>query len=211
MEHLVDCVLSFEGEKVSHYRLLRASKNRFGGTDEIGIFEMSGRGLKEVANPLVFLEEKNQYEPGKAIIGVAEGKRPLFFEIQTLVSSTVFPVPRRVVKGLDYNKTLLLIAVVKKYLHLPLDSYDIYVNVIGGVSIKSTTSDLGFIASLLSSFNNISLPKTSLFVGEVGLLGEVRTSYFEEKIKSEGKRLGFKKIFSSQNVRNIKDLKTSLR
>jgi len=211
LEHLVDCVLNFEGEKISHYRLLRASKNRFGNTDEIGIFEMTGKGLKEIANPLVFLEEKNQYDPGKAIVGVAEGKRPLFFEIQTLVSSTVFAVPRRVVKGLDYNKTLLLIAVVKKYLHLPLDSYDVYVNVIGGVSIKSTSSDLGFIASLLSSFNNISLPKTSLFVGEVGLLGEVRISYFEDKIISEGKRLGFKKIFSSKNIKNIQELKALLR
>ncbi|PIP14930.1 DNA repair protein RadA [Candidatus Roizmanbacteria bacterium CG22_combo_CG10-13_8_21_14_all_35_9] len=211
LEHLVDCVLNFEGEKISQYRLLRASKNRFGSTDEIGIFEMSGGGLKEVTNPLVFLEQKNQYEPGKAIVGVTEGKRPLFFEIQTLVSSTVFAVPRRVVKGLDYNKTLLLIAVVKKYLYLPLDSYDIYVNVIGGVSIKSTSSDLGFIASLLSSFKNIPLPKSSLFIGEVGLLGEVRASYFEDKIVSEGKRLGFKKIFSSLNVKNIKDLKILLR
>lgn len=138
MEHFVDCVLNFEGEKVSNYRLIRTSKNRFGGTDEIGIFEMTQQGLKEIANPLIFIEEAKSSDPGKATVGIAEGKRPLFFEIQTLVVPTVLPVPRRVVKGLDYNKVLLLLAVVRKNLNLPLDSYDIYVNVIGGVSIKGT-------------------------------------------------------------------------
>lgn len=208
LEHFVDCVLNFEGEKVSNYRLLRASKNRFGPTDEIGIFEMKSKGLIEVNNPLVFLESQEKLEPGKAIIGVAEGKRPLFFEIQTLVVPTILPVPRRVVKGLDYNKVLLLLAVVRKYLNLPLDKYDIYVNVIGGVSIKSPGTDLGLIASLLSSFKNTPLPKNSVFIGEVGLLGEIRKTYFEEKVITESRRLGFKKIYSSLNTTNVKLLKT---
>lgn len=207
LEHFVDCVLNFEGEKVSHYRLLRASKNRFGPTDEIGIFEMKTKGLKEVNNPLVFLEEKQSLEPGKAIVGVLEGKRPLFFEIQTLVVPTVLNIPRRVVKGIDYNKVLLLLAVVRKYLGIPLDNFDIYVNVIGGVSVKSTAADLGLITSLLSSLKNIPLPKGMIFIGEVGLLGEIRTVYYEEKIISEAKRLGFKKIYSSQNTSNVKELK----
>jgi DNA repair protein RadA/Sms len=206
LEHFVDCVLNFEGEKVSQYRLLRASKNRFGPTDEIGIFEMKAKGLVEVNNPLVFLESQEKLEPGKAIVGVAEGKRPLFFEIQTLVVPTMLPVPRRVVKGLDYNKVLLLLAVVRKYLHVPLDKFDIYVNVIGGVSVKSTGSDLGLIASLLSSFKNIPLPKNSVYIGEVGLLGEIRKTYFEEKVISEAGRLGFNKIFSSLNLKNIKSI-----
>lgn len=206
LEHFVDCVLIFEGEKVSQYRLLRASKNRFGPTDEIGIFEMKSKGLMEVNNPLVFLESQEKLEPGKAIVGVAEGKRPLFFEIQTLVVPTMLPVPRRVVKGLDYNKALLLLAVVRKYLHIPLDKFDIYVNVIGGVSVKSTGADLGLVASLLSSFKNIPLPKNSVYIGEVGLLGEIRKTYFEEKIISEAGRLGFKQIFSSLNVNNVKQL-----
>lgn len=207
LEHFVDCVLNFEGEKVSHYRLLRATKNRFGPTDEIGIFEMKAKGLREVNNPLVFLEENKKLEPGKAIVGVLEGKRPLFFEIQTLVVPTVLAVPRRVVKGMDYNKVLLLLAVVRKYLSVPLDNFDIYVNVIGGVSIRSTAADLGLIASLLSSLKNIPLPKGTVFIGEVGLLGEVREVYFEEKIISEARRLGFKKLYSSKNMSNVKNLR----
>lgn len=207
LEHLVDCVLSFEGERISNFRLLRASKNRFGPTDEIGIFEMKQQGLSEVTNPLVFLEHKDQQEVGKAIVGVVEGKRPLFFEIQTLAVPTMLAIPRRVVKGLDYNKVLLLLAVVRKYLNHPLDKFDIYANVIGGVDIKSTASDLGLIASLISSLKNVALPKKSIFIGEVGLLGEIRRVYFEEKILREAKRMGFKTIYSSLNILNIKSLK----
>ncbi len=210
LEHFVDCVLSFEGEKVSNFRVLRANKNRFGPTDEIGIFEMKQEGLKEVTNPLIFLENKDDLEVGKAIVGVAEGKRSLYFEIQTLAVPTVLAMPRRVVSGLDYNKVQLLLAVVRKYLSHPLDKYDVYVNVIGGVNVKSTAADLGLIASLISSLRNIPLPKKSLFVGEVGLLGEVRKVYFEEKIISEARRLGFKNIYSSANLKNIKELKTIL-
>lgn len=206
LEHFVDAVLQFEGEKISNYRLIRALKNRFGGTDEIGIFEMTQNGLKEINNSLVFLENKDNLQPGKAIVGVPQGKRPFFFEIQTLVSSSILPVPRRIVKGLDYNKVLLLLAVIKKILNYSLDNHDIYVNVISGVSIKNTSADLGFVASIISSFKNKPLPSSSLFVGEVGLLGEIRKTYLEEKIIQEGKRLGFKKIFSSNNIKNIKDL-----
>ncbi len=205
LEHFVDCVLELEGEKVSNFRLLRASKNRFGSTDEIGIFEMKVKGLTEVKNPLIFLETDKKLEPGKAIVGVAEGKRPFFFEIQTLVVPTSLMNPRRVVKGLDYNKVLLLLAVIRKNLHLPLDRFDVFVNVVGGVSIKSTAADLGFIASLISSFKNIALPTDSIFVGEVGLLGEIRSSYLEEKITDEAKRLGFKKIYSSKLIKSVKD------
>ncbi len=207
LEHFVDCVLELEGEKVSNFRLLRASKNRFGSTDEIGIFEMKQKGLTEVKNPLIFLETDKKLEPGKAIVGVAEGKRPFFFEIQTLVVPTSLMTPRRVVKGLDYNKVLLLLAVIRKNLHLPLDRFDVFVNVVGGVSIKSTGADLGFIASLISSFKNIALPANSLFVGEVGLLGEIRSSFMEEKIIEESKRLGFKKIYSSKIIKTVKELK----
>jgi DNA repair protein RadA/Sms len=113
--------------------------------------------------------------------------------------------PRRVVKGLDYNKVLLLLAVIRKNLNLPLDRFDVFVNVVGGVSIKSTAADLGFIASLISSFKNVTLPASSIFIGEVGLLGEIRSSYMEEKITEEAKRLGFKKIYSSSLIKSIKD------
>lgn len=207
IEHLVDCVINFEGEKISNHRLLRANKNRFGPTDEIGIFEMKHGGLVEINDPLAFLEDKGEVAIGKAIVGINEGKRPLFFEIQTLVSPSILAVPRRVVKGLDYNKVLLLLAVIKKYLNIPLDRFDIYVNIIGGVTIKSPTADLGLIASVISSFKNIPLLKNSLFIGEVGLLGEIRRTYFEEKIILEAKRLGFKNIQSSACLKKITDLK----
>ena len=211
LEHFVDCVLNLEGEKVSNFRLLRAVKNRFGPTDEIGLFEMKQKGLTQVTNPLIFVEsEKEKNAVGKAVVGSPEGKRILFFEIQTLAVPTVLAVPRRVVKGLDYNKVQLLLAVVRKYLHHPLDTFDIYVNVIGGVSIQSTASDLGFIASLLSSLKNKEIPKKTLFVGEVGLLGEVRKVYGQEKIISEAKRLGFIKFFSSLNLSSIKEFKNLL-
>lgn len=211
LEHFVDCVLDLEGEKISNFRLLRATKNRFGGTDEIGIFEMKQKGLKEIKSPLIFLEGNKKLESGKAITGVSEGKRTLFFEIQTLVVPTSLMVPRRIVKGLDYNKTLLLLAVVQKNLRFSLDKFDIFFNVVGGVNIKSTASDLGLIASLISSFKNVALPSTSVFIGEVGLLGEVRSSNIEEKIISESRRLGFKKIYSSKLLSNVKDLNNLLK
>ncbi len=207
LEHLVDCVIAFEGERISHHRLLRATKNRFGPTDEIGIFEMRQGGLVQVNDPLAFLEDKSETSIGKAIVGINEGKRPLFFEIQTLASPTVLAVPRRVVKGLDYNKVLLLLAVIRKYLAIPLDRFDIYVNVIGGVNVKTPASDLGLVASVISSFKNIPLPRNSLFIGEVGLLGEIRKTYFEEKIVVEARRLGFKKIYSSSSLKKITDLR----
>ena len=207
LEHMVDTVISFEGEKISHFRILRAGKNRFGSTDEIGIFQMSAQGLTEVKNPLAFLEEEKRIAPGMAIVGLAEGKRVLFFEIQTLISPTILPVPRRVVKGIDYNKILLLLAVLRKYYGFPLDRYDIYINVVGGVPIRSTAAELGIIASLISSFKNKSIKKNTLFIGEIGLLGETRRVVFEDKIITEARRLGFKNIFSSRNINNIKQLK----
>lgn len=206
LEHLVDCVLTFEGGKDSLYRLVRAKKNRFGPTDEIALFEMKESGLVEVKNPIFFQEDNNNLI-GKAYVGILEGKKPLFFEIQTLVAPTILSIPRRVVKGLDYNKVLLLLAVLKKYLHLPLDKYDVYVNVVGGISIKSPATDLGLIVSLISSFKNLPLSKNALFLGEITLLGEVRKVPFQEKIIKEGKRLGFKNIFYSENLKNIFQVK----
>lgn len=206
LEHLVDCVLTFEGEKDSLYRLVRAKKNRFGPTDEIALFEMKEYGLVEVKNP-VFFQEDNNNLIGKTHVGVLEGKRPLFFEIQTLVAPTILSIPRRVVKGLDYNKVLLLLAVLKKYLHLPLDKYDVYVNVVGGISIKSPAADLGLIVSLISSFKNLPSPKNALFLGEITLLGEVRKVPFQEEIIKDGKRLGFNNIFYSENLKNIFQVK----
>ena len=207
LEHMVDAVLQFEGDRISSYRILRAQKNRFGGTDEIGIFEMRQDGLVEVTSPLVFIEDDIQSQvPGKALVGVMEGKRPLFFEIQTLAAPSILAVPRRVVKGVDYNKVLLLLAVLQKHLHLSLGTYDIYLNVIGGVNIKSTAADLGIVASIISSVKNIVLPSHAIFSGEVGLLGEVRESYGLTKITSEARRLKFSNIYSSKTVKTVKEM-----
>jgi len=206
LEHLVDCVLNFEGETVSSFRVLRASKNRFGSTDEIGIFEMRQGGLHEVTNPLVFLDTRDELVSGKSIVGVNEGRRQLFYEIQTLAVSTSLSIPRRVVKWVDYNKVQLLLAVIKKHLSLQLDGYDIYVNVIGGVKIVSPLADLGIIASFYSSLKNIPISKQTVFVGEVGLLGEVRKGFHEEKLIQESKRLGFKNIYSSKNIDSVQKI-----
>lgn len=207
LEHMVDAVLQFEGDKVSAYRILRANKNRFGTTDEIGIFEMKGIGLVEVNNPLAFVEEDMQVRvPGKALVGVMEGKRPLFFEIQTLAVPSILAVPRRVVKGVDYNKVLLLLAVLQKQLHMSLGKFDIYVNVVGGVDVKTTSADLGIVASIISSVKDIPLSSTMMFTGEVGLLGEVRSVYGQDKIISEATRLNFKKVYSSKKTKTVREL-----
>lgn len=206
LEHLVDCVLLFEGEKVSHHRVLRAQKNRFGSTDEIGIFEMNEQGLAEVTNPLAFLDDTDSQE-GKSIVGVSEGKRPLFFEIQTLAVPTMLAVPRRVVKGVDYNKVQLLLAVARKYLGLKLDTFDVYVNVVGGIDIKSTAADLGIITSLISSISGKPLPAKTVYIGEVGLLGEIRGVFFQDRIIDEAKRMKFTTTVSSKTIKNIRELK----
>lgn len=206
LEHIVDAVFLFEGERISQFRVLRAQKNRFGSTDEIGIFEMDQGGLKEISDSFAFLEHSSDQVPGKAIAGIIEGKRPLFFEIQTLVVPTTLPMPRRVVKGIDYNKLLLLLAVMRKHLSIQFDKYDIYVNVIGGVDVKSPAADLAIAASLVSSIKNVALSEGTVLVGELGLLGEIRTVVSQKKITSEAKRLKFKNVISSEKMTNIRQL-----
>lgn len=211
LEHAVDCVINFEGEKISQYRILRTTKNRFGGVDEIGIFQMKKNGLEEVNNPLIFVQEEKEITVGKSIVGIIEGNRSLFFEIQALAVPSSLGIPRRIVKGVDYNKLLILLAVMKKHLSLPLDSYDIHINVIGGVKITSPLADLGIISSVYSSLKNIPIAKKTVFIGEVGLLGEIRKGFGEDKIIREAKRLSFKNIFSSVNIKDIHLLKNIIR
>lgn len=211
LEHLVDAVLQMEGEKNSNFRVLRIKKNRFGPTDEIGLFEMKNEGLEEVSDPTVFLENSTgERTEGKAISAVIEGNRPLFFEIQTLVVPSFLTMPRRVVKGVDFNKVQLILAVLRKNLGLQLDKYDIFVNVVGGIDIKSTSSDLAVAASIISSIKNISIPDKTVFSGEIGLLGEIRKNYFTEKIEKECRRFGFKNIYTSKNISDVKKLNLNL-
>ncbi len=211
LEHLVDCVLYLEGAKDSQYRLLRANKNRFGSTDEVGVFEMSEKGLAEVKNPAVFINQAAISEPGRVIVAVPEGSRSLFFEVQCLVVPTSLSFPRRVVSGVDYNKVQLLLAVLQKNARLPLDKFDVYVNVVGGISIKSTAADLGVVTAIFSSIKNKPVSSKSVFTGEIGLLGEVRSVLGEDKLIKEASRFGFQQVYSSKNLTSVQAIAAVLK
>jgi len=206
LEHMVDCVISLEGDASSPFRILRSTKNRFGSIDEIGVFEMKEDGLHEVNSATALLDTTQKREIGKAIVGVCEGNRPMFLEVQALAVPTTFSIPRRVAKGIDFNRIQLLIAIAKKYLNLKLDSYDIYFNVIGGIRITSPLADAGIIAALYSSVLSKTIETNQVFIGEVGLLGEIRSGFLGKKSYTEAKRLGLKPLDPSTFL-SIKDIK----
>ncbi len=201
MEHMVDAVLYFEGEKQLSYRILRAVKNRYGSTNEIGVFEMTDTGLKEVVNPsLMFLEGRPQNVSGTCVVCVFEGSRPLLAEVQTLVSQSPFSSPRRMAVGIDYNRVCLLLAVLEKRCGLFFSNFDVYVNVIGGLRLDDPSADLGVAVSLASSIKDFIIPEDTFIIGEVGLAGEVRAVSSIDARISEAYRLGFKKcIIPFQN------------
>ncbi len=200
LEHIVDTVLYFEGEKNSLYKILRSVKNRFGSTNEIGLFEMTSRGLIEVNNPSeIFLQNSVLNEPGSVVFPSVEGSRPLLVEIQSLVSNSGFATPRRMGVGFDYNKLVMLVAVLEKKLGLVLSNEDIYVNIVGGIQISEPAMDLAIISSVASSFLNKKVSKEWVVIGEVGLLGEIRVSPQIEKRLAEAKRMGFKKALIPKN------------
>jgi DNA repair protein RadA/Sms len=205
LEHIVDTVLYFETERQQVYRVLRAYKNRFGPTNEIGIFEMKSDGLAEVSNPsMLFLGERSIDVPGTAIVSTIEGTRPLLLEVQSLVSRTNFGMPRRMVTGYDTNKVILLIAVLEKRIGLHLESQDVFVNVVGGVKIKETGADLGIACAVASAFSGFVCPPKLIILGEVGLAGEVRSiSQLAERLQ-EAEKLGFEKaIVPKSNLKNF--------
>ncbi len=195
LEHIVDTVLQFEGERTHAYRILRALKNRFGSTNEIGVFEMRESGLREVPNPSeVFLSERNYGASGCAVVATIEGTRPLLVEVQALVTSTNFGMPQRTANGFDYKRTQMLLAVLEKHIGARLGSSDVFVNIAGGVQIDEPAVDLGVAAAIMSSFRDVPLDSQTLIIGEVGLSGEIRAvSYCEQRI-AEATKLGFKKI-----------------
>lgn len=206
LEHMVDCVLYIEGDRQLPYRMLTCSKNRFGPTDEVGMFEMGPFGLKEFFDPLIFLEKDKEAEVGRAKVVEVKGPRVLFYEVQALVVPTFLAMPRRIGKGVDQKRLILLLAVMRKYLKLPLEKFDVYVSAVGGVNLSSPLVDLGIAASVYSSLKNKKIPADWLFVGEVDLLGKIRRERALEKIEREAKRLGFKKIFSEKNLKKLKSL-----
>jgi DNA repair protein RadA/Sms len=200
LEHLVDVVLYLEGERFHSHRILRGVKNRFGATDEIGIFEMSQDGLNELSDPSqLFLEERSKDKTGSVVTATIEGTRPIMVEIQALTARTVFGYPKRTVSGFDLNRLNLLIAVLSKKLNLSLDNQDIYVNVVGGFKLKDPAIDLAVCGAIISSFKNKSIESKLCLFGEVGLTGEIRKTSQESKRTNEAKRLGFE-IVSCKSI-----------
>lgn len=205
LEHIVDCVLSFEGEQNLAYRILRATKNRFGATDEIGVFEMLDSGLREVPNPSeMLLSGRPTGTPGTCVTCVMEGVRPVLAEVQALVAPSSSAVPRRTSNGIDYNRAMLLLAVLEKRGGLRISGCDAYINVIGGLNLNEPAADLAAVLALASSFRDKSVPDDLTAVGEVGLTGEIRSVNSLGQRLSEIRRLGFTKCLVP--ARGIKDM-----
>ncbi|MBO7406002.1 MAG: DNA repair protein RadA, partial [Clostridia bacterium] len=196
LEHMVDTVLYFEGERHLSYRILRAVKNRFGSTNEIGVFEMRESGLVEVENPSsAMLEGRPEDASGSAVTAAMEGTRPMMLELQALISKSSLNIPRRMCAGLDYNRVSLLIAVLEKRAGYRLSDCDAFINVVGGIKLNEPAADLAICAAIMSSFRNIPLPARAVFIGELGLTGEVRAVSHIDKRVSEALRLGFDRIY----------------
>lgn len=193
LEHMVDTVLYFEGDRHASYRILRGVKNRFGSTNEIGVFEMRKEGLAEVENPSEFmLSGKPESASGSVVACAIEGTRPMLLEIQALVCRSNFGMPRRTAAGLDYNRVNLLMAVLEKRIGLPLSNYDAYVNIAGGIRMNEPAVDLGIVMAIASSYKNKPISEDTIVFGEVGLSGEVRAVTMPEQRVAEAKKLGFK-------------------
>lgn len=205
IEHLVDVVLYFEQREESPFRILRAVKNRFGSTNEIGVFEMTERGLKEVKNPSeIFLAERPQGVPGSVVMPAIEGTRPLLVEVQALVAPS-YGSWRRTAMGIDYNRLLLLVGVIEKRMGLDLSHRDIFLNVVGGLWIEEPAVDLAVITAIASSHLDKVFPPDTIVFGEVGLAGEIRSALYAKERLEEAKRLGFKRaIIPKANLKSLK-------
>lgn len=206
LEHMVDTVLYFEGDRHASYRILRSVKNRFGSTDEIGVFEMVTEGLREVKNPSEFMLEGRSTDGSGSVVACAmEGTRPLLLETQALVTRSNFGMPRRTSAGVDYNRVNLLMAVLEKRLGYRLGDFDAYVNIAGGIRLNEPAVDLAVCMALVSSFKDITIDRETVLFGEVGLGGEVRAVSMADQRIREAKKLGFKKVIMPlSNARNIK-------
>ncbi len=207
LEHMVDTVLYLEGERYFSYRILRGVKNRFGSTNEIGMFEMANEGLTEVKNPSeVLISERDGNPSGSVIVASLEGTRPLLIELQALTTQSVFGLPRRNANGIDYNRLTLLVAVLEKKVGLMLGNQDVYLNLVGGIKVNEPALDLGIIIATASSLKNISIKEDVVIIGEVGLTGEVRSVNMIEKRIKEAEKLGYKTcIIPESNKKLLKE------
>ncbi len=210
LEHMVDTVLYFEGDTQHSYRILRAVKNRYGSTNEVGVFQMRDSGLEEIINPSsFFLESRTENSYGSVIAASMEGTRPLLIEIQALISHSSFGVPRRVTTGVDSSRAAMLMAVLEKKAGIQLQNSDAYINVIGGMQVKETAVDLPILCSIASSFKEVKIDQNTIIMGEVGLSGEVRGIKDIDKRIKEAQKMGFKRAVipfsNSKNVKKDKD------
>ncbi|MFA5524346.1 MAG: DNA repair protein RadA [Tissierellales bacterium] len=205
LEHMVDTVLYFEGERHHTYRILRGVKNRFGSTNEIGIFEMRDIGLIQVKNPSeMLLAGRPMHTAGTIVVPSMEGTRPMLVEVQALTSRTAFGMPRRVATGIDYNRVVLMLAVIEKKAGLDMQNFDAYINIVGGIQIKEPALDLGIVCALASSFRDKEIDSKTIAIGEVGLTGELRTASFIENRLKEASKLGFKTaIIPKSNLKGL--------
>ncbi len=208
LEHIVDTVAYFEGDRYKSYRILRCMKNRFGTTNEVGVFNMCDVGLQEVSNPSeMFLHERTKnITPGSVVIATNEGTRPLLVEIQALVGATPYPSPRRVSNGIDYNRLLQILAVLEKRIGLNLSKQDVYVNIIGGLEIDEPAADLGVALAVATCARDVIVSPDTVITGEIGLSGEIRSIDNIEKRIKEAEKLGFKKIIVPKSNSLKKDL-----
>ncbi|MGD9334874.1 MAG: DNA repair protein RadA, partial [Desulfobacterales bacterium] len=209
LEHMVDTVLYFEGDRDHVFRILRAVKNRFGSTNEIGVFEMRENGLNQVANPsAIFLAERPENTPGSVVTASMEGTRPILVELQALASSTSFGNPRRTILGIDHNRVALLVAVMEKKLGMHLMGHDIFINVAGGVKIVEPAVDMGIVSAVASSFLDRPILKGTIIFGEVGLTGEVRAIGHVETRIAEAKKMGFTRcLIPKSNLKRMTKIK----
>ena len=206
LEHMVDTVLYLEGERYFSYRVLRGVKNRFGSTNEIGMFEMNEEGMCEITNPSdILISEREDNPAGSCIVSSIEGTRAILIELQALTTQSIFGFPKRTANGTDYNRLALLIAVLEKRAGLMLGNQDIYLNLVGGIRVNEPSIDLGMIMAVASSFKNVAIPKDMVIIGEVGLTGEVRRINLIDKRLKEAEKLGFKSCIIPES--NKKDLK----
>ena len=207
LEHMVDTVLYLEGERYFSYRILRGVKNRFGSTNEIGMFEMQDKGMQEIKNPSsVLLSDREENPAGTIVVASMEGTRPILIELQALTTFSVFGFPKRTANGIDFNRLTLLIAVLEKRANMALGNQDVYMNIIGGIKINEPAIDLGIVLATASSFKNKPIPNDLIAIGEVGLTGEVRNVNMIEKRIKEAEKLGFKTcIIPESNKKLLKE------
>ena len=204
LEHIVDTVLYFEGDRNQQYRIIRSFKNRFGSTNEVGVFRMSEQGLDQVTNPSsIFLSTNGVDKTGCAVIASVEGTRSILIEVQALTNPTYFNYPQRQTSGIDYRRLILLLAVIEQKLSLPTQQYDVFVNVVGGIKIQEPAADFGISVAIASAIRNQPIPRDVVFIGEIGLGGEVRPVVNVENRIKEAERLGFKRCFVPDSAGGI--------